>query len=267
MLIYALVNNQTLRERVESVATALGYDVRWELSLTEIISTVADTRPAAILVDLNDDTTHWQQIVWALKTNPATRRLGVVGFAVELEPALQQQALSLLVDDVFAAQDTLDLPPLQTLADRLKAYARVTDDDLQAILANAAKQPIPNLVVQGLNEFNAREFYEAHETLEHAWMDEAGPIRDMYRGILQIAVAYYHILRGNYRGAQKMFLRSIQWMQPLPDECQGINIAKLREDAAGARRHLEELGPDGISNYDTSLLKTIEFDPTFGHGA
>jgi len=38
---------------------------------------------------------------------------------------------------------------------------------------------------------------------EMAWRQETGPIRELYRGILQVSVAYYHLLHKNYAGARK----------------------------------------------------------------
>ncbi len=267
MLIFALVNAPSLREQVALVADELGYDIRWDLPLQGVVATVADTRPAALVVDLADETTHWPDVVWALKTNPATRRIAIVGFALALSDDLRQRADGLLLDEVLDLQDMTDSELQYSLKAHIAASARQTDVDLQAQLLLQINQPPPTLVLKGLHEFNTQAYFEAHETLEHAWMEEPGPIRNLYRGILQIAVAYYHILRGNQRGALKMFLRSVQWLEPLPDICCGINVAQLRQDAQVARQQLEELGPDRMADYDTSLLKPIEFDHTFGYGA
>ena len=79
-------------------------------------------------------------------------------------------------------------------------------------------------------------------------MHEPGPVRQLYQGVLQVGIAYYQITRGNGRGALKMLLRSIQWLAPLPDVCQGINVAQLRADAAAVRAELERVGEDGIDH-------------------
>lgn len=91
-------------------------------------------------------------------------------------------------------------------------------------------RPLPPDAVKGLEYFNTGRYFEAHEELENAWRREKGPIRDLYRGILQVGVGYYHVQRGNYTGALKMFRRCRQWLDPLPDECCGVNIACLRRD-------------------------------------
>jgi predicted metal-dependent hydrolase len=91
-------------------------------------------------------------------------------------------------------------------------------------------RPLPPHAITGLEYFNAGRYFEAHEELETAWRAEKSPIRELYRGILQVGVAYYHIQRGNYKGALKMLRRCRQWLDPLPDECCGVNLARLRHD-------------------------------------
>ena len=51
-----------------------------------------------------------------------------------------------------------------------------------------------NLFSQGIEQFNRREFYPCHDTLEAIWMDSIEPDKTFYQGILQIAVGCYHIL-------------------------------------------------------------------------
>jgi len=114
-------------------------------------------------------------------------------------------------------------------------------------------------VIEGLELYNAREYFECHEVLENAWRAEKGPIRELYRAILQVAVGYYHIQRGNYIGARKMFKRSRRWLAPFPDTCQGINLAGLRQDMQAVEEAMIRLGPDRIVYFDITLFRPVEF--------
>ena len=118
---------------------------------------------------------------------------------------------------------------------------------------------LPPLVLSGLDLFNQGEYFEAHELLEEAWRAEPGPVRELYRGILQISVAYYHLVRGNYTGASKMFLRSRAWLRPFPNRCRGIDLAGFRQDYNQVEEQLHQLGPDRIRHFDRSLLKPIHY--------
>src|SRR5688572_25473336 len=84
--------------------------------------------------------------------------------------------------------------------------------------------------VEGLRLLNAGHYFESHEQLELAWLEEKGAVRELYRGILQAAVVYLHITRANYAGAIKVYGRCQKWLTPWPDICRGIQVGKLRYD-------------------------------------
>jgi uncharacterized protein len=119
--------------------------------------------------------------------------------------------------------------------------------------------PLHSQAAQGLRLFNAGRYFEAHEALEEAWNEERGNVRELYRGILQIAVAYLHITRGNYNGAVKVHERSQKWMQPWPEVCRGVHVGQLRRDAQAVIDEVQRLGPERIGQFNRSLLKPVRW--------
>jgi uncharacterized protein len=117
----------------------------------------------------------------------------------------------------------------------------------------------PN-VSEGIRLFNEGNYFEAHEALECAWREETGPIRELYRGILQAAVCYLHITRRNYDGAIKMYGRSMKWLAPWPDVTLGINVAQLRLDLANVVDEIQKLGQAEMASFNQSLFKPIEYE-------
>lgn len=113
--------------------------------------------------------------------------------------------------------------------------------------------------VKGIELFNQKKFFDAHEELELAWRDEKSQLRDLYRGILQIGVAYYHIQRRNFSGAKKLLKRSQRWLQPFSGIYLGININKLKRDADQINIKLVDGFFDEISQIDDSFFPTIDF--------
>ena len=113
--------------------------------------------------------------------------------------------------------------------------------------------------MEGLRLFNAGEYFEAHEALEDAWNEEREPVRDLYRGILQVAVVYLHITRRNYNGAVKVYIRSQRWLKDWPEICRGIEVGQLRRDAEAAIDEVKRLGMERISDFDNSLLKPVRW--------
>jgi hypothetical protein len=124
---------------------------------------------------------------------------------------------------------------------------------------NPCDGPLHPQARAGLLLMNHGEYFEAHEAIEAAWRAEPGPIRDLYRGVLQIAVAYLHITRGNYNGAIKLEQRSRKWLDGWPDECQGIDLATLRRDFAHVMAEVQRLGPARLSEFDVRLIKPVIF--------
>lgn len=112
--------------------------------------------------------------------------------------------------------------------------------------------------IKGIQLFNQKKYFEAHEELELAWRDEPGGIRDLYRGILQIGVAYYHIQHRNFTGAQKMFVRAEKWLDPFSDNYLGINVGKLKKDATKISRLLRNGELDEINTTDGTIFPGIE---------
>jgi len=111
--------------------------------------------------------------------------------------------------------------------------------------------------IEGLKLFNTKNFFEAHEELEEAWREEKGEVRDLYRGILQVAVVYLHTTRGNYDGAIKVYERCIKWLKAWPDVCRGIQVGKLRGDLENVIKEVRRLGRENINGFDISLFKNV----------
>ncbi len=128
-------------------------------------------------------------------------------------------------------------------------------------LQNDCDAPLHPQAEEGLRLFNAGEYFEAHEALELAWNEERGRVRDLYRGILQIAVVYLHITRRNYNGAVKVFGRSQKWMKEWPDVCRGIQVEALRSDAAVVMEEVLRLGENRLGEFDIALLKPVRWEP------
>jgi len=272
-LILGLTSDLFFATQIENVVKRLGYRIRWiesgealEPGITAsstaghsgepltgrgsvFIARLVEWQPALILVGIDSPRLPWTDWIAALKSSAATRRIPVIAFGPHADPELRARAIDVGCDAVIA-QSRL----IATLPELIEKYARRTDD--QALL-NDCEGELSALARQGIELFNRQEFFEAHEELEHAWNEEPGPARELYRGILQVSVAYLQITRQNYKGALKMFLRLRQWLDPLPDECRGVDVAQLRADALAARIELERLGAERIGEFKRELFKPL----------
>lgn len=234
----------------ESIARLEGrYRVVTLVQRARYVTRLADAVAALVVVDGDRD--DWPFWVTTPKSSPATRRIPVMFIADD--PAARQQALIAGADLALSPEDWLgDLLPL------VGAFARVMDPALSQQLACDCEEALPELAQQGIEKFNAGEYYAQHDLFEALWVETEGPVRDLYRAILQVGVAYYQITRGNHRGARKMLLRSLQWLAILPDVCQGVDVRALRSDSARVRAALEALPEAHIDQFDLALLQAVK---------
>ena len=72
-----------------------------------------------------------------------------------------------------------------------------------------AYRPLPDrarlkALRHGIAAYRRGDFFEAHELLEPAWMGAADPAeRDFHQGLIKLAAAYVHAVRGNPLGMTK----------------------------------------------------------------
>ena len=130
--------------------------------------------------------------------------------------------------------------------------------DEQAVnMSNDCNGVLHPKAIEGLKLFNKKQFFEAHEELEDAWRDEKGSIRYLYQGVLQAAVTYLHITRGNYEGALKLYERCMKLLKDYPDVCRGIQVGKLKIDLKNVIQEVQRLGRERINVFDTSRFKDV----------
>jgi predicted metal-dependent hydrolase len=113
--------------------------------------------------------------------------------------------------------------------------------------------------LHGMRLFNEGQYWHAHEALETAWRHESGQKRHLYRGILQVGVAYYHVQRRNYTGALKLYRRAQRWLRPFPQTCLGIDVEQLLADLEQVITEVKRLGPDRLDQFDPALLKPLHW--------
>ena len=115
---------------------------------------------------------------------------------------------------------------------RAKAYRPLPEAQRDAALA------------AGLAAYDRGDFFEAHELLEPAWMGTDGlSERDLLQGLIKLAAAYVHAVRGNPRGIR-------------------TNLTGARERLAAARadgRHTAGLDLDALlDDIDLRLAQLAE---------
>lgn len=229
--------------KVEDLARRHSLTVVYPRDQASFESALADA--CLVLIDSGTTELPWTDWVAATKADLDAPSVPILAFGSHVDTTLREKAITAGVDRYMARSTFVEgLPEIVARAAR-----DITDDP--------CSEPLPEGVLHGIEEFNAGEYFEQHETLERVWRAETRPVRDLYRGILQIGLAFFQLERRNVDGAIKMFERAFRWLQPFRPACQGIDIDRLLADAHTVYDEVKRLGPDHVGEMDPSAFPRI----------
>ena len=124
-------------------------------------------------------------------------------------------------------------------------------------MSEEAPQEVSRLVLNGIEEFNRGEFYECHEYLEEAWMQETRRVRFLYQGILQVGVGFYHLGNGNWRGATGLLRNGTIRLKEFDPVTLNIDVARLVRECERCLQELEKLGRERVREFDLTKVPKI----------
>lgn len=217
-----------------------------------LVKALADDLAVLMLIQPIDE--EWSSRIAAIKTSPATRRIPVLTISDDPEDCREARLAG--ADQCLSAAEFM-----ASVETQIAQVARLVSAERQAAMQLSCEEALPDEALLAIEMFNQGQYYKQHDLFEALWMQTEGPIRDLYRAILQVGIAYYQITRGNERGAMKMLLRSLQWLALLPDECQGVDIRQLKADVADVRSELETRQIYAPTRFDVKLLKPVVLTP------
>ncbi len=122
---------------------------------------------------------------------------------------------------------------------------------------------IPSEFWQGVEQFNQREFYACHHTLESLWMESGEPEKKFYQGVLQIAVGCYHLQNHNWRGAVILLGEGMNRISYFAPAYSGINVTELLISSEQLLTKLQASGTENVVNIVKELESNQNPDFTF----
>ncbi|MFT4041121.1 MAG: DUF309 domain-containing protein [Thermomicrobiales bacterium] len=148
---------------------------------------------------------------------------------------------------------------------RLDATRQLLDPLLREVMQESREicdgAPPPG-VLEGIRLFNAGDYYDAHEVIEHEWHAETRPIRRLYQGILQIGVGFLHAKRGNHTGALLLLNDGIEKTCEFTPHCLGIDTSRLAAESQVALEQIRALGPERLGDFDFATAPQVHFTQT-----
>jgi len=84
--------------------------------------------------------------------------------------------------------------------------------------------------LKGIEHFNAREFFDAHETWEDLWHEEHGEANSFIQGLIQFATALHHFEAHNMKGTRILYQGGVELLSPYSDIFWRLPVKKLLAD-------------------------------------
>lgn len=117
------------------------------------------------------------------------------------------------------------------------------------------KPDFTSALARGVEHFNAREFWEAHEAWEEIWLAAESDVEQYLQGLIQLAAAYHHMQRGTLRGGIRLFDASLRRLAAFPAGHCGID----RTDAEDAARKHREWAASVLARSAKESLEADEY--------
>lgn len=113
---------------------------------------------------------------------------------------------------------------------------------------------IPQEFLDYIKYMNEEDYFEAHEVLEDLWHSDR---IDFYKGLIQVAVATFHLRHGNIAGSRALFQRAQELLTPYLPSFRRVDVqyvieylndclAKIPDVVEMERQEVEKLQIKGI---------------------
>ena len=111
------------------------------------------------------------------------------------------------------------------------------------------------LFQKGIDRFNQRNYYDAHEYWEDLWSDYRLVDAKFIQGLIQLAVGYFHISNDNKNGARGLLNKCIPKLVEYRPEYRGLDIENILVDVDNTLKFLSK--SDNMKNFDWKLVPTL----------
>ena len=139
------------------------------------------------------------------------------------------------------------------MASREPASREPASRELKPHLQPAERQA---LIDEGADLFNAGRYYDCHEAWETVWRSTTPEPRDLWRGLIQIAVAFYHLHeRKRPDVARRVLAKGRRRVEPYAPSAVGFDIAGLLAAVEIWDRYLESVIAGEASEAAPPVLK------------
>ena len=111
------------------------------------------------------------------------------------------------------------------------------------------------LFVKGIVLFNEKKFYNAHESWEKLWSEYRLKDEMFIQGLIQLAVAFFHITNLNLKGSRNLFNKCLPKLKKFPTNHRNINLLEIIISAENSNKKVNSI--ESPNDFDWSLAPKI----------
>ena len=111
------------------------------------------------------------------------------------------------------------------------------------------------LFQKGMQAFNGRRFYAAHEYWEELWLEHKLEDANFIQGLIQLAVSYFHLFNQNLKGARSMIRKCLGKFEGF-DKARGMDVDELKIQIKEVQEHFNKI--DNTTEYLDSYILTLK---------
>ena len=110
------------------------------------------------------------------------------------------------------------------------------------------------IFTKGLEAFNNKKFYDAHEYWEELWLDYKLKDARFIQGLIQLSVSYFHLFNNNQKGACSMIKKCLEKFEGF-EFARGIDVLDLVKQIKKTQIHINKISQ--ISFFKSSYIINI----------
>ena len=115
------------------------------------------------------------------------------------------------------------------------------------------------LFIDGINLFNDKKFYEAHESWEELWTEFNLDDALLIQGLIQLSVAYFHITNINLKGSKNLFNKSLPKLEKFKlKNNRNINVQEIIDIAEIALQKVILI--KNVNDFDWDMVPKIRIN-------
>ena len=114
------------------------------------------------------------------------------------------------------------------------------------------------LFLEGVDSFNRKSFYDAHESWESLWTEYNLDDALLIQGLIQLSVAYFHITNLNLKGSKNLFNKCIPKLENYRENLRGIDINEIINTAELALDKINSI--ENTNDFDWALVPHIRIN-------